>query len=298
MLYPVEKMCKYMKLSVNSFYTWLKNKDLEKPETSTQFLKKRIVQIYNENRQVYGATRIQKILEREGLVYSRSYIAQLMKKMELRSILKKKFKVCTTDSNHSYPVAKNQLNRDFKSEKLGQKWVSDITYIKVAGKWNYLTTIIDLADRKLIAWSLSQDMTTQNTIYKTWIEARKQREITTDHIFHSDRGVQYTSSQMTNLFNQSNKITPSMSRKGNCWDNAVAESFFKRVNDNLWGLLTLALKNRSIAFRIIVGYIAIGFTCLFYDYGFQGIRRYFLKAGNVSYLFRRKEYFTSRLFKS
>ena len=229
MLYPVEKMCKYMKLSVNSFYTWLKNKDLEKPETSTQFLKKRIVQIYNENRQVYGATRIQKILEREGLVYSRSYIAQLMKKMELRSILKKKFKVCTTDSNHSYPVAKNQLNRDFKSEKLGQKWVSDITYIKVAGKWNYLTTIIDLADRKLIAWSLSQDMTTQNTIYKTWIEARKQREITTNHIFHSDRGVQYASSQMTNLFNQSNKITPSMSRKGNCWDNAVAESFFKTL---------------------------------------------------------------------
>lgn len=218
-----------MKVSVNSYYTWLKHKEIEKPETTTDFLKKRIAFIFNENRQIYGATRIQKTLEREGLVYSRSYIAQLMRKMELRSVLKKKFKVITTDSNHTYPVAENQLNRDFKSHVIGQKWVSDITYIKVAGKWNYLTAIIDLADRKLIAWTLSQDMTTQNTVYKTWLKARSQREITKDHIFHSDRGVQYASSQMTNLFYANNKITQSMSRKGNCWDNAVAESFFKTL---------------------------------------------------------------------
>ena len=145
------------------------------------------------------------------------------------SVLKKKFKGCSTDSNHDYPVAKNLLNRNFKSENLGQKWVSDITYIKVAGKWNYLTTIIDLADRKVLAHTLSQDMTTKNTIYKTWIKARKQREITADHIFHSDRGIQYASSQMTDIFDQSNKINQSMSRKGNCWDNAVAESFFKTL---------------------------------------------------------------------
>ena len=164
-----------MKVSVNSYYTWLKHKEIEKPETTTDFLKKRITFIFNENRQIYGATRIQKTLEREGLVYSRSYIAQLMRKMELRSVLKKKFKVITTDSNHAYPVAENQLNRDFKSHVIGQKWVSDITYIKVAEKWNYLTAIIDLADRKLIAWTLSQDMTTQNTVYKTWLKARSQR---------------------------------------------------------------------------------------------------------------------------
>lgn len=218
-----------MKISPNSFYSWLKNKNQRKSETATQFLKRRIEIIFHENRQVYGAMRIQKTLEREGLVYCRSYIARLMRDMGLKSVLKKKFKVCTTDSNHSYPVFENQLNRNFISKKLGQKWVSDITYIKVAGKWNYLTTIMDLADRKLIAWTLSQDMTTQNTIYKTWIKARKQREITVDHIFHSDRGVQYASSQMTSLFYQNNRITQSMSRKGNCWDNAVAESFFKTL---------------------------------------------------------------------
>ena len=128
-----------------------------------------------------------------------------MKKMGLKSVLKRKFKICTTDSNHTYPVSKNCLNRDFTAVQLGQKWVSDITYIKVAGKWNYVTTIIDLADRKLVVWSLSQDMTTQNTIYKTWIRARKTREITQDHIFHSDRGIQYASNLMTGLFYENKK---------------------------------------------------------------------------------------------
>ena len=222
-------MCKCLKLNANGFYTWLKAKNIKKPVTATQMLKQRITLIFNENRQVYGALRIQKVLEREGLAYSRSYIAQLMKQMGLKSVLRKRFKVCTTDSNHHYPISPNQLNRNFKSEKLGQKWVSDITYIKVAGKWNYLTAIIDLADRKLMAWTLSQDMSTENTVYKTWIKARKQREITSDHVFHSDRGVQYASSQMTNILSKNNKITQSMSRKGNCWDNAVAESFFKTL---------------------------------------------------------------------
>jgi len=95
--------------------------------------------------------------------------------------------------------------------------------------WNYLTTIIDLADRKVVGWSLSEDMTTENTILKAWLEARKTREICPLLLFHSDRGVQYASNKMTNIFNFNSKIVQSMSRKGNCWDNAVAESFFKTI---------------------------------------------------------------------
>ncbi len=222
-------MCEFMKVSTNAYYNWLKNKDIIRPQKATEFLKQRIQAIFKESNEIYGSIRVQKKLEREGLIYSSSYIAQLMKKMGLKSVLKRKFKICTTDSNHTYPVSKNQLNRNFTAVELGQKWVSDITYIKVAGKWNYVTTIIDLADRKLVAWSLSQDMTTQNTIYKTWIKARKIRKITQDHIFHSDRGIQYASNLMTSLFYENKKITQSMSRKGNCWDNAVAESFFKTL---------------------------------------------------------------------
>ena len=216
-----------MEVSKNAYYWWLRTLKNKKANTDLEFLRQRIQSIYNESDQVYGSLRIQKVLEREGLIYSRSYIAYLMRKMKIKSILSKKFRVTTTDSNHPFPVAKNLLERNFRSNRLGEKWVSDITYIKVGSHWNYVTTILDLADRKIVSWVLSEDMTTENTVYKAWLLARKRRAITDDHIFHSDRGVQYASNRMVNLLNSSSKIIQSMSRKGNCWDNAVAESFFK-----------------------------------------------------------------------
>ncbi len=221
-------MCVYMRVSKNSYYHWLKVKDKAAITTPKMQLKERIKLIFKDSREIYGSYRIQKKLEREGLFYSRSYVGLLMREMGLRSILKRRF-VVTTDSNHQYLIAKNELNRDFYSLKLGEKWVSDITYIRVNDHWNYLTTIIDLADRKVVGWSLSEDMTTQNTVMKAWIDARRTREICSGFIFHSDRGVQYASNKMTNLFNFNIKTTQSMSRKGNCWDNAVAESFFKTI---------------------------------------------------------------------
>lgn len=226
--YPVEKMCKCVKVSKNAYYNWLKNKDLKSIHTAKKVLKDRIQLIFQDSKEIYGSYRIQKMLEREGLLYSRSYIALLMKEMGLKSILKRKF-VVTTDSKHSYPIANNELARDFHSSQLGEKWVSDITYIRVNDQWNYLTTIMDLADRKIVGWALSEDMTTENTINKAWIEARKTRSIVENFIFHSDRGVQYASTKMTKLFSLNGKIKQSMSRKGNCWDNAVAESFFKSI---------------------------------------------------------------------
>jgi transposase InsO family protein len=192
------------------------------------FLKERIKAIFNKSKQIYGSCRIQKQLERENIFYSRSYIGLLMKEMNLRSVLKKKF-VVTTDSNHSFKIAENKLDRDFSSLSLGQKWVSDITYIRVNQQWNYLTTIMDLADRKIIGWSLSENMTTENTVLKAWICARRTRAINAECIFHSDRGAQYASNKITSMFFFNQKITQSMSRKGNCWDNAVAESFFKTI---------------------------------------------------------------------
>jgi len=221
-------MCKSMKVSKNAYYHWFKNKDVILLKTPKIHLKERIEIIFKESKEIYGSCRVQKKLEREGLIYSRSYIGLLMKEMGLRSVLKRKF-VVTTDSNHQYLIAENTLNRAFSSLKLGEKWVSDITYIRVNDDWNYLTTIIDLADRKVVGWSLSEDMTTQNTVMKAWIDARKTRNISNSLIFHSDRGVQYASNKITNICDFNLKITQSMSRKGNCWDNAVAESFFKTI---------------------------------------------------------------------
>ena len=221
-------MCKYFRLSKSAYYHWINNKDIVKTKQSKIILQQKIKIIFEQSRQIYGSCRIQKQLEKEGLFYSRSYIAKLMKEQGLKSVLRRKY-VITTDSNHSYPVANNELDRNFTSHKLGEKWVSDITYIRVKDDWNYLTTVIDLADRKVVGWSLSENMTTKDTVIKAWLNARSNRKITSNHIFHSDRGVQYASNIMTNIFSFSNKITQSMSRKGNCWDNAVAESFFKTI---------------------------------------------------------------------
>jgi putative transposase len=146
----------------------------------------------------------------------------------LKSVLLRKY-VVTTDSKHKLLIAENTLNREFKSYNLVEKWVSDITYIRVKNSWCYLTTIMDLANRQIIGWTLSPDMTKRNTVYKAYTNARKNRDITYNHIFHSDRVSQYASSKMRRIFEHNKKINQSMSGKGNCWDNALAESFFKSI---------------------------------------------------------------------
>lgn len=221
-------MCYCLKISKNAYYNWLKNKGVVKTSTSKLHLMSRIADIFKESKEVYGSHRIQKMLEREDLFYSRSYVAVLMKEMGLVSVLKRKF-VVTTDSDHSYPIAENILNRDFCSQIIGEKWVSDITYIRVKDDWNYLTTIMDLADRKIVGWSLSEDMTVKNTVWRAWISAISSRKTKSNFIFHSDRGVQYASNKITGMLRENIKINQSMSRKGNCWDNAVAESLFKTI---------------------------------------------------------------------
>lgn len=226
--YPVEKMCKCLKVSKNAYYNWKRKKDIVRSESNKERLGGKVVQIFNDSRQTYGSHRVQQQLERMGLKFSRSYIALIMKEMGLRSVLRKKF-VNTTDSNHSFSIAGNELDRDFTSLRLGEKWVSDITYVRVNDDWNYLTTIIDLADRKIVGWSLSGDMTAKNTVCRAWLNAIANRTVVDGFIFHSDRGSQYACNEFTRIFSSHPKMKQSMSRKGNCWDNAVAESFFKTI---------------------------------------------------------------------
>ena len=136
-----------------------------------------------------------------------------MRELGLKSVIRKNY-VITTDSNHNLSIAENRLNRDFTSVALGAKWVSDITYIKVGNSWNYLTTVLDLADRKIVSWTISKDMTTQNTVLKAYNQALKVREVTSKHIFHSDRSVQYASHEIQQLFsNTTNTPCQSMSKK-------------------------------------------------------------------------------------
>ena len=225
---PVGKMCKVLEVSRNSYYNWLKDRRAGQKALRKKLLDE-IKDIYVMSYSTYGSPRITIELNNKGFKVSRPFVARLMRMEGIRSILRKRY-VVTTNSKHNYSISENLLNREFKVDETGKVWVSDITYIKVNSKWNYLTTIIDLADRKVIGWSVSEDMTAKNTVIAAWHHARINRPISNDGLmFHSDRGVQYASNNFRNIIKPNQNITQSMSRKGNCWDNAVAESFFKTI---------------------------------------------------------------------
>ena len=188
-----------------------------------------IQNIFEESHQSYGSPRVAIELEKRGYKVSRPRTARMMNAANLEARRTRKF-VHTTNSKHNYPIAPNRLNQNFSVHRRAQVWVSDITYIETSLGWVYLTVIIDLFDRKVIGWSLSDDMTAEKTVIKAWWAAVKNRPIKQKLIFHSDRGVQYACKQFKNILRSYNDfVDQSMSRKGNCWDNAVAESFFKSL---------------------------------------------------------------------
>jgi transposase InsO family protein len=220
-------MCSVLKVSRSSYYNWLKRKPNTRDKENI-YLAKRIRHIYDDSKKIYGSPRITLALRGQGIRVSRKRVARIMKKEGLRSIIRKKF-VATTDSKHNYPLFENLLGRNFKANGTGRVWVSDITYIRTAQGWLYLTVIIDLGDRKVIGWSLSRSLKAIDTTVPAWIMAVMNRPIAQELIFHSDRGIQYACNEFKNLLASYKFVRQSMSRKGNCWDNAVAESFFKNL---------------------------------------------------------------------
>lgn len=230
-LFAIEKMCKALKVSRSGYYSWLKNKP-SKREVENREILDQIRQIHHESRKVYGSPRITAELRSRDVSVSRPRVARLMKKANIRSKTVKKFKV-TTDSKHHYRIMDNKLNRAFKVDRIGKVWVSDITYIPTVQGWLYLTIIMDLADRRIIGWSISDSLKASDTVIPAWKMACINRPISEKLIFHSDRGVQYCCNEFAVLLEVQKKVERSMSRKGNCWDNAVAESFFKTIKTEL-----------------------------------------------------------------
>ncbi len=223
-------MCKVLKISQSSYFRW------KKCPFSVRFhkkeeLKQRILTIYFDSKQRYGSPRITAELNNLGFKISRITVSKYMRELGIRSKLSKKFKI-TTDSKHNYLVVENILDRDFESTKPAQKWVSDITYIRTIEGFLYLTIVLDLYDRKVIGWSLYDEMSTEKTSLSAWKVALANRKIEKGLIFHSDRGVQYANNKFANML-ESHHVIRSMSRKGNCWDNSVAESFFKTLKTEL-----------------------------------------------------------------
>lgn len=229
--FPVGKMCKVFKVSKSRYYEW-RNYMPSKRDHENRALLFEIGRIHEQSKATYGSPRITNELRSRGFKVSRPRVARLMKQSRIRAVHAKKF-VVTTDSKHTYPVMDNKLGRNFYASHQGQTWVSDITYIRTVKGWLYLTVILDLFDRKIIGWSQSKDLTAKNTSVAAWKMAVKNRTPGEKLLFHSDRGVQYACHEFASLLGSYRGVERSMSRKGNCWDNAVAESFFKTLKVEL-----------------------------------------------------------------
>ena len=226
--FPVGKMSRFFGVSESGYYRFHNAEPSARTAENTN-LQQSIRSIFDKSKQTYGSPRIHAELRDLGSTVSRPRVARIMSAIGLYARKPKKYKV-TTDSNHKYPIAPNVLDRMFTTTRSNEVWVSDLTYINTANGWLYLTVIIDLFDRKVIGWSMSHDMTAENTVIRAWQMAVLNRPISEKLIFHSDRGVQYACTKFTAILGSfSGRVTQSMSRKGNCWDNAVAESFFKTL---------------------------------------------------------------------
>lgn len=220
-------MCEVLKVSRSTYYAWLKRQAGPR-QKRREYLYKKVKDTYFECKQRYGSPRLTVELQEQNVEVSRPTVAKIMRKLGLRSRIGKKYIPTTTDSNHNQPISPNLLERNFKVDQPGKVWVSDITYLATLEGFMYLTVILDLYDRKVVGWSLSNGLKTQETVLAAWYRAMANRPIQAGLIFHSDRGVQYASRRFRNVLNAC-KVTQSMSRKANCWDNAVAESFFKSL---------------------------------------------------------------------
>ncbi|QZT39143.1 IS3 family transposase [Halosquirtibacter xylanolyticus] len=231
MIFPVEIMCKVLGVSSSSYYEW-KSGRISKRKEALQRDTGLILDIYNKSKRRYGSHKIKAQLGRIGVSTSRNRVARIMQSQGIKSCICKSYKPQTTTSNHGKRVALNHLNREFTTGAPTKVWVSDLTYIPTDQGWLYLTTIMDLFDHSIVGWSMSKDMTAENTIMRAWNMAKTNRPPQKGMLFHSDQGVQFVADVFqTDL--KKYKVIQSMSRKGNCWDNAVAENFFKIIKSEL-----------------------------------------------------------------
>jgi transposase InsO family protein len=215
-------MCKVLEVAVSGFYDWL-NRPVSKRVQENEKLTEHIVMFHCGSRCTYGSPRIHKDMRKAGYLVSENRVARLMKQKGLQGKAKRKFKTTTT-SKHQRPRTENLVKQNFKVSDPDTLWVSDITYIATLEGWLYLAIILDVFSRKVIGWAFS-DRLTDNITLASLNMAKQQRSIKNNLIHHSDQGSQYASHDFQASLKQSD-ITQSMSGKGNCYDNALAESFF------------------------------------------------------------------------
>ena len=247
--YPVTLLCKVMMVSRSGYYSWC-SRDISVRQQEYERLIPLVKESHRQSRRTYGARRIADDLTAPGEPCGRTKAGSLMKLAGVSAKQSRKFKV-TTDSKHNLPVAPNLLDRQFEVKEPDSVYVSDITYIWTAEGWLYLAIILDLFSRRVVGWSLQKRMT-KKLVMDALRMAIWRRHPGAGLIFHSDRGSQYCSLAFQGLLKR-NKMLSSMSRKGDCWDNAVAESFFGTLKTEQ--VFFSEYKTREEARRDLVDYI-------------------------------------------
>jgi len=227
--FPVAAICRVLDVSRSGYYRWF-CRPLSRRRIDDVRLLVEIRAEFKASKNTYGRDRMKLALRDKGILCGRNRVVRLMKKDGLKPRQVKKFKA-TTNSNHSLPVSENLLNRDFTADRPNSKWVADITYVRTREGWLYLAVVIDLYSRFVVGWAMSERMT-RGLAMDALKMAIWRRKPGRGLLHHSDRGVQYASHDYQALLKQ-HGIICSMSRKGNCWDNAVAESFFHTLKTEL-----------------------------------------------------------------
>ncbi len=227
-IWPIRVQCRVLGVSVSGYHQHLaRSREIaRRRHLSDEALLVHISAAYAENRGAYGWPRIWRELVKRGIRVGKQRVQRLMQKHGIQARGKRKFRVTTTDSRHNLPIAPNLLNRNFSPAAPNQAWVGDFTYIPTEEGWLFLAVVIDLFSRKVVGWSMRPDM--QRTLVIDALEMawfRRNPGKLAGLIFHSDRGSQYASADFSEVLKE-HGITPSMSRKGDCWDNACSETLF------------------------------------------------------------------------
>jgi putative transposase len=232
--FPLAMLCRVMQVASSGYYAWRRRPESRRA-MANRVLAAQIKAAHTRSRKTYGRRRIHAQLRRERISCSRNRVARLMRQNGLCGLRRRAFRV-TTNSRHSFPVAENLLARDFRAPAPDQVWVSDITYLACEEGWEYLATVMDLHSRRIVGWAMQSTLERSLTLNALEM-AIAQRRPAAGLIHHSDRGVQYACGDYQAAL-QRHGMVPSMSRKGDCWDNAPKESFFGTLKGELvhhWG---------------------------------------------------------------
>jgi len=249
--YSITTLCQFMDISRSRYYHWLTAPKTKREEDNERLIEQ-LKMLFEKGRGTYGTRRLKSKFLEQGVIVSRRRIGRLMVQSGLWCKTKKKFKV-TTDSQHNQSIAPNLLKRQFTVTEVDRYYVGDITYIHTQEGWLYLAVVIDLFSRKVVGWSMGERMQAKlvNDALLMALWARKPKQ---GLVWHTDRGSQYASDSHRAILKE-HHVTQSMSRKGNCWDNAVSESFFHTLKTEL--VHQCKFKKRAEATQAIFEYIEV-----------------------------------------